>query len=547
MVPKRMCKAWLCMSALFCALTSTAHAGPVELLNAATFSPNDGQNVTLSYNYGGNGIFVSSDGGTTLKWLCSLGIATSASNRSFTTFASGDGSIYLGMFDGVLKGDANGCGFTPMPEMDKKWVRAFASDPFDTKKTYLVTTTGGMAENGLYLNDGSGAFAQVGATVPKFIGSLHIVKNGEARRFYETGVFTNLETNKIDYSVRVSDDDGMTWTEEAFDPAPFDTMMTGVNAEFTIVAVDPANPDNIVARLVRSAMAPDDVLLSREKGKAGSWEKIGEVVQLGGVAFTADGALFFGEDNFANKGLYKIAKLGEEAQKISETYRFSCLAYDTANDRLFGCADNYRFGTLDTSSGELTTMLDMRCTEHNVECPGQDPEPQTACAPTTTVEFCNVDHWLLAPMCCQWERAELEFFAASQTITCEGGTAVAKPEGRMGVTLEEICPGSAFPTGGTRGSAGDGAGGMSSAAGSSSAEAGRPAAGGTGSGSTAGRGGDSAAGSGSNSSSGGCSCTSVGSSRPTGAALLALSIGLFALSARRSRRRRYARQPRTTR
>jgi hypothetical protein len=103
--------AWLWLSALLCALSGTAQAGPMEILNAASISPANPDNIVVSYTYGGHGVFVSQDGGATLKWLCSAGADISVSNRTFISYASGDGSIYLGAQSGLLRGDADGCNF----------------------------------------------------------------------------------------------------------------------------------------------------------------------------------------------------------------------------------------------------------------------------------------------------------------------------------------------------------------------------------------------------------------------------------------------------
>lgn len=79
----------------------------------------------------------------------------------------------------------------------------------------------------------------------------------------------------------------------------------------------------------------------------------------------------------------------------------------------------------DTSSGELTTLLDLRCAEHTVEN-ADKPEIPMLCRPPG-VEFCKVDHWVIAPLCCGYERDGFDVLAASQDIVCEEGVAEPKP------------------------------------------------------------------------------------------------------------------------
>ncbi|HTU60983.1 MAG TPA: hypothetical protein VMF89_21165, partial [Polyangiales bacterium] len=110
-------------------VSTTALAGPVELLNGVSIDPADPSHMIVPYSFGGNGMFVSKDGGKTLSWLCSAGIAPNAVNRNSRAFIGGDSAIYLGLFDGLVKGSPDGCGFAPVPELDKKYIADLANDP----------------------------------------------------------------------------------------------------------------------------------------------------------------------------------------------------------------------------------------------------------------------------------------------------------------------------------------------------------------------------------------------------------------------------------
>lgn len=69
--------------------------------------------------------------------------------------------------------------------LDKKYIADITTDLI--VRNYVVTTTAKVG-NGIYMNDGSGTF-----------------------------VALNVETNSADYFVRLSDDEGRTWTEEHVD------------------------------------------------------------------------------------------------------------------------------------------------------------------------------------------------------------------------------------------------------------------------------------------------------------------------------------------
>lgn len=471
-------RAWLSLSVLVCVMSmgGTAYAGPVELLNGVSISGSTPKNMVVPFDFGGEGMFVSQDGGAKLSWLCAAGIAPSANNSIGPTFMSGDDHIYVGMFNGLYRGGADGCGWERVPELEKLFVRTITSDPIDPKRTY-VGTSSPMMDNYIYMSDGSSPFAPLGAATPLWIDTLHVVKNGDARRFYETVVLSNVMTNEVTYSVRVSDDDGKTWSEDKFDLLdPMDKS----NPVFKLVAVDPENPDRVLGRVSRGA-GKDALVLSTQKGKTGSWKMIAEPVELGGAAFTPDGKLFYGESDSMQRGLYVIESEGAEPKRINSDVRVFCVNYDEANQRLLGCANNYWFGTFDMASGALTPMLDMRCTEHAVKC-ADKPEIQELCQPPG-VEFCKLDHWVIAPICSMYDRGpEFCQFVNSQDFACDGGMIVPKEEGApIAQCAGPTSPAAAGGCAGACGQAAAGEGGAPAASsGSGPAAAGSNAAAGSG-------------------------------------------------------------------
>lgn len=410
-----------------CLVTATAVAGPVEQLEALSISPVNAAHMVVPYRYGGGGMFVSQDGGKTFGWLCSAGVATSSVNRNGRVQFGGDGQIYIGLFDGILRGAADGCGFTPVPEMAKKYVADITTDPIDPKRTYAITTTA-MAENGIFMNDGSGTFAPFGSTIKQFLDRLFVVKTPEGRRFYETSVLTDAATNEVQYFVRVSNDDAKTWTDTPYDLAQFGPM--DKFADFSLVAVNPQDPNHVVGRVTRN-QAVDTLVFSTEQGKAGSWQLLAEPTQAEAVTFTPDGVLYFGDSDQTTKGLFVVDKVGAAPRKLSDKWKVLCLGWDTANKRLLGCSNFFLFGEVDTTSGDLKPLLDLRCAEKFVECPGQMPM-SAVCEPLAQQDFCNLSHWVLAPLCDVYDRGpELAMYQAEQTIMCVNGLGVSKSEPGM--------------------------------------------------------------------------------------------------------------------
>jgi len=501
-------------------VSTTALAGPVELLNGVSVDPADPSHMIVPYSFGGNGMFVSKDGGKTLSWLCSAGIAPNAVNRNGRAFIGGDSAIYLGLFDGLVKGSPDGCGFTPVPELDKKYIADLANDPIDTKRMYLITTNA-MAENFVWMDDGSGTFAPIGTGVTQFLDTLDVVTVGEKRRFYVTGVVTNVMTNEVKYSVRVSEDDATTWTDDVYDVAQFGPM--DKFAEFGIVAINPQNPDHIVGRVWRK-MALDALVYSTEKGKAGSWKLIAEPNEVDSVTFSPEGVLYFGDSDQKSKGVWVVEKEGDAPKLLNDTWKPSCLSWDAASKRLLGCGNFYLFGEVDTTSGELKPLLDLRCTEHMVECPDQEEAIATVCEPQAQADFCHLSHWVIAPVCDQYDRGpELATFAASQTFMCVDGFGVSKDPAAGGAAGSGAA-GAGAPMMGAAGAAPSCAP-QSSCVGPVTAGAQAQSGAGTGGGGNEEK----------KSSGGGCSAISGSSEERFGGLLL--SLGMLGLVARTRRRR----------
>jgi hypothetical protein len=448
-------------------LIDHAHAGPIELFKAAALDPSQPDEVIAPYMYGQAGMFISDDAGKDYKLLCSSQISSSVANDQIRVVANG-GSIYIGSFDGVYRGDKTGCNFSAVPELVKHFIGDVQVDPLDPKRMYVVTADPSPANNGIFMNDGSpgATFSAYGTQEPLFVNTLDVVKNGTARRYYETGVKNDPMTNAVRYFVRVSDDEGKTWVENEYPIGMYGPM--DEYAEFAIMAIDPQNIDHVIARVSRSELA-DTVLYSPMQGKAGSWVMLAEVGVLDAVTFAPDGALYFGDDDQASPGLFVVDKPGDMPRSLSTKWKVGCLTYDAPHQRMLACND-FRFGTADLTSGAFSLLFDMRCAPSFVECPGAMPA-HDVCATQLLAAYCGVSHYPIAPLCDGYDQGQdAAQYRADIGYSCVEGVAVSTPD-------STDAGASAAGSGGTGvvGPASAGSGGSSVA--SSAAQGGAPAAG----------------------------------------------------------------------
>jgi MYXO-CTERM domain-containing protein len=452
----KMTRAWCgCLAALALVMVAgRVHAGPIELFNGAIVNPAQPMSVIAPYQYGGGGFFVSKDGGKNYGLMCTSAIDPITLQNSNPSMTLSAGSLWIGVFGALWHGSKEGCDWAQIPELMGRYVSVVTGDPLDPMRTYAATSDNPdmKGPNGLYVNDAAKGmtFTALGATSDHLINTLHVVKNGTARRFYETGVkLSTMAGTDPQYFVRVSDDEGKTWTDNEYKIDQFGPK--DMYAEFDIMAIDPQLPDHVIGRVRRTSMV-DTVLYSPMQGKAGTWVQLAEITAFDAVAFAPDGKLYIGDSDQTTKSLYVVEKPGDMPKKLTDTWKVGCLTYDTANKRMLGCHD-FRFGSVDLTTGLFTNELDMRCAEHWNECPGKDAAAMhEVCGPQLQAAYCGLSHYPIAPVCAGYDQGpDAQTFYDSLDYTCKDGKTVTKPDdtGQAGSSAA-----GGAPAAGTMGTAG---------------------------------------------------------------------------------------------
>lgn len=386
---------WLVAAAVAsCLSAGTAHAGPAELFSRIVVGSANSELLALPYYYGGSGLMLSSNGGMTFSLLCSSAVDPTLVREQdvYTTLLSGTGSLQLAGPTGLWTAGQNGCGWKEVVELKGTWISDLASDPVDPKRSYATTSVAGE-QNGIRVNDGaSAAWTAFGTPAAMQLGTLHIVKSASGKIFYARGVQSVGGMNR--YVIRVSEDEANTWMEYDFGHAEAQDVR--------ILAVDPNDPSRIVVSIVLDVdktvlpNPPDELWFSPSRGSAGSFTKIAQVGVLKGTAFGPDSTLYYGDAASDTPGLYAVKKLGDPATKLS-TSPVSCLAYDSASKRLYGCT-GYEFGTFDPTTGAFQALLDKRKVSQFVDCPGEAPMAMR-CQAQMTENYCGYGHYWQAPVC----------------------------------------------------------------------------------------------------------------------------------------------------
>jgi hypothetical protein len=373
--------------------TQVAKAGPIEELAAIVIHPKDPKVMLLRYQFGGGGFLYTADGGTTWKLMCGTMVAPGEKLEGATVL-TGDGATLVGVFKGLWQGK-NGCGWSQPPELAGIRVSDVSNHPSDPDVTFAVTGVGADgATNGMLRRDATGAWTEVGSKDPGIISRVRATQlTDSGLRYYQSaqrGMRESATGAQLpNYMIRVSDDDGNTWTE-----SPLEVDEGSMRLE----AVDPSKPDRIVVSIDRSS-TPDTILVSNDQGA--TFEEYLTLTDFGGLTFAPDGRVWIGDfGNPSNlnapKGLWAAPNLDTAATLLTDEFPVECLGYERTNDTLFACK-RWEFGTIDKANGGFTPLFGFATHSEFVTCEGVDPA--AVCKTQLCNDYCGPLHFAQAPLC----------------------------------------------------------------------------------------------------------------------------------------------------
>jgi hypothetical protein len=466
-----------------------AQAGPVEELAQLAVHPSDPDRMVLRFEYSGDGLLYTSDGGETFSFVCGSSVADPANDlaplqKLGPIGMAGDGSLMIGVFAGLWSDDGKGCGWSREDSLADRWVTDIVPHPGDPEVSFLITSNGGEVENGVIRRNADGTFTELGEKKAQLVNRLRVVERPEGGlRFYTSVVLGQIPveneqgqmTTKPNYAIRFSDDEGETWTEHE---------LGVLDGTMRLEGVDPSNPDRIVINIGRDEdgiVVPDSVMVSENRGE--SFAEWTTVSAFGGITFSSEGEVWIGDAGDTSapdspRGIKHAASLADEAEVLADGFPVRCLHY--TGDSLFTC-QRFAFGTVSLEDGEFTPAIEFSKIETMAQCDGVDTA--AVCRQQLCSGYCGTGHFAAAPMC-------QEVYESTEEIGC----ASLNPGGMAG----------------TGGVVSGGAGGESGAGGAGEGGAGESGEGGTsGGGDGDGDGDQDMAGDGDDDS-GGCSSSTVG-------------------------------------
>jgi hypothetical protein len=388
---------WTRLVVLGCALAlgsaKVAMAGPIEELASVAMHPKDPKVMQLRYQYGGGGFIYTADGGASWKLMCGTMI-TPGEKADGAAVLAGDGSTLVGVFKGLWQGK-NGCAWSKPPELDSIRVTDVSNHPTDPDVTFAVTGLGDDgAMNSMLRRDATGKWTELGSKDVAIITRVRVTQKPDGGlRFYQSAMRGTHESPSgaqlPNYFIRVSDDDGTTWSE---------TMLAVDDGTMRLEAIDPTNPDRIVVSIDRTT-TPDTILVSNDQGK--TFSEYLMLTDLGGLTFAPDGRIWIGD--FGNpatqnvpRGLWFSPNLDTQATSLTTEFPVDCVAYQPANNTLFACK-RWEFGTVDQSTGAFNHLFGFATQNDFVTC--ENVDSAAVCKTQLCNDYCGPMHFASAPLC----------------------------------------------------------------------------------------------------------------------------------------------------
>lgn len=306
--------------AVFAPRAARAHGRP-PFVERVAFDPEDERRLVLQFSFG---LFATEDAGASFRWVCGAAYGVDPSWEDPALVVTGDGSVVLGAFDGVVRAAPDLCAFErPAGDAADTFVVDVARGAADT--LYAITSRGGGEPDRVQRSrDGGRTWAVLGAPVEALLQTVAVAPS-DARRVYVTSaVPATDELPRRTFLLR-SDDEG----------ASFETIE--VPAEVgelapRLAAIDPLDPDRLLVRMARDdlSLEPERLLVSEDGGR--TLRALFTAPQLRGVAMT-ERALFVGS---AAGGLYRADPSTLELAQVSPV-TVRCVA--PRGDELWLCVD----------------------------------------------------------------------------------------------------------------------------------------------------------------------------------------------------------------
>lgn len=310
------------------ASSAAAHGRPADFTEIV-FEHGDPTHMAARATFG---IMSSDDGGANFEWRCSYALRFDSAIENPPVVPLPSGRLLAGTFGGLTRTDAAQCELEPSSTTIDQYVIDLDADPALAGGVYATVSPGGIANRILYSADEGQTFVDRHTMPVDVLLERLVVAPSSPMRVYVSGAIPRTDTTARRVFVWRSDDAGATLAEVEL------TLVEG-ERNIHVLAVDPLDPDRVVARTTRLEFddLPDRLLLSEDGGL--TFRTLLSTPKIAGAAFVADDAnpgrstLYVGG---RVEGLFRSDDL-IAATRVNDV-SIHCLASSGANE-LWACGD----------------------------------------------------------------------------------------------------------------------------------------------------------------------------------------------------------------
>jgi len=338
-------------------------------------APDGAGELTVTATFG----LLTGDENGRFDWLCRevLG-ATETEDPIFVRM--GDGSLLGATFHGLERSTDGGCSWqTPAGAPDGGIFIDISRDPSDPMVALAVTSAGGQTNTVYRTTDGGATFAPTGDPVAEVLFERVRVAPSDGSRIYLSGATPAAAGSARAIWIYRSDDGGIGFTAQPV--AGYDGARN-----LRLLAVDPADPDHLWARVVRDetmAGSSDALVTSHDGGL--TFETLLTMANLGGFALSADGSQAWvgahpdDESGFTpsgpERGLWRSTDGGVTFLPVRDDLSVRCIT--AVGETLHVCADDsvdpFALGTSSDGGESFDPLLRLADIHGQVSCASDSP------------------------------------------------------------------------------------------------------------------------------------------------------------------------------
>lgn len=399
------------VSALF---SAEARADPFEFLRALTLHPGDPRLMVLRYESGYGGLLLSRDGGQTFSLLPSLAISKNAMRGPMAMQFASDGKLLLALDDGLYVDDGMGCQFSAAGPLEGAWLVDLAAHPNDKGVIFALTMAQPDDDRhaGLWRRTASDLTALGTSDPPQAPQRRHLVLPTSLKvvaraasaggvRFIEGALVSEDgdPTRPAKPVLRVSDDQGATWTTHEIPASP---GMDGLPRLLVIEGSDPfralvalqvgANEDLVEQSLPEPI---DPIFLTTDS--AASFSLHNAQLKMADQALHLPSGQVLIADRGKGGGLWSAASIDAPLTKLQEE-PVHCLGYRAETDTLFMCR-GYELGVYDPAANSLCTFFQNREVLTLASCQSQPIAANAKAIDQLCNKWCGPLHFASSPAC----------------------------------------------------------------------------------------------------------------------------------------------------